>query len=52
MIRYVLQIPAVVAREDHGLVDVQFRKDIKITMTKETFSRVFKVLKEESTLDV
>ena len=50
MIRYGLKIPAVVVHTERGLVDVQLKPGIKITLTEEEFSRAFKVLKDISTV--
>lgn len=50
MIRYGLKIPAIVTYRDKGIVDVQLRSGIKITLTEEDFVRSFKVLKDVSTV--
>ena len=50
MIRYGLKIPVIVTYRDKGIVDVQLRSGIKITLTEEDFVRSFKVLKDVSTV--
>ena len=50
MIRYELKIPAIVTYRDKGIVDVQLRSGIKVTL-KEDFVRCFKVMKDISTIE-
>lgn len=51
MIRYELKIPAIVTYRDKGIVDVQLRPGIKVTLKEDDFVRCFKVLKDISTIE-
>ena len=51
VIRYELKIPAIVTYRDKGIVDVQLRSGIKVTLKEDDFVRCFKVMKDISTIE-
>ena len=51
MLRYELKIPAIVTYRDKGIVDVQLRSGIKVTLKEDDFVRSFKVMKDISTIE-
>lgn len=51
MIRYELKIPAIVTYRDKGIVDVQLRSGIKVTLKEDDFVRCFKAMKDISTVE-